>query len=183
MLQKIYKFPASCTTGIIAIGLLISSLIFKVDFFEHILAFLQRSEHIEADEIVLAIIIFLLGISIDLNTQRKKQQIKLMLEYERLHTFKTTVRTVQDLVGNFLNNLLFYKMQLDQSGVLDDHALKEINQLIHATAKKLQRLGEINTVIEKEIVEGIFVIDMDQKNNTVSSQTKPHTPLHTKFSS
>lgn len=181
MLHTGYKFLASCIAFILAVSLLIASLVFQIDCFEYLISFLNQFEHVEADEIGLATIILLLGGCIDLIRRRKKQQLQLMLEHERLRTLRTTVRTAQDIVGNFLNNLLFYKIKLDKTGVLDKSALLEINQLIQSTSKKLIRLGEVNTVIEKEISKGLFVIDMDTEATDTKTHSERYTPLHSKL--
>ena len=83
------------------------------------------------------------------------------IEEQKLNTLKVTMRTVQDIVGNALNNLLLLRVQGKESGQLDDQALAEIDRIISDTSTKLNKLATVQVIKNKELLDGIEVIEYE----------------------
>ena len=74
------------------------------------------------------------------------------IEIQRLRVFKATMRTVQDIVNNLLNGLQL--VHLEAEGQLPPELLMIIDRLVKEAALKLQALGNIETLNEKEMATG-----------------------------
>ena len=90
-------------------------------------------------------------------TSRKKAEAELTrlndeIQLQRLQVFKATMRTVQDILNNFLNNLQLVHLQAE--GELPPEMLAVVDRLIQEAAAKLKALGDLETIKEKEMVLG-----------------------------
>jgi PAS domain S-box-containing protein len=88
-------------------------------------------------------------------THRKSLEEQLRaahVEVARLHVLKATMRTVQDIVGNAL--MSFQLFRFDAEPYVPAQSLKEFDQLITTTAKKLRALGDLDRVIETKMAVG-----------------------------
>lgn len=95
-----------------------------------------------------------------------EEQLKLMqackeleIQQERLQLFKATMRTVHDIVGNFLNSLQFFMLEAEQKNMLSLDARHEIEALIRVTSARLEELSALDTPVEKEVGAGMTIID------------------------
>ncbi len=82
-------------------------------------------------------------------------------EKEKLHVLKTTMRTVQDIVNNFLNNLQLFLIESGQGEALSPGSLESMQSLMQATSKRLNAIADLDEVKEKDIGYGMSVIDID----------------------
>jgi hypothetical protein len=73
-------------------------------------------------------------------------------EVQKLRTLQATMRTVQDIVNNFLNNLLLVQMEME--GIVPRHCLDELDQMVWETHNKLKALGDVESVREKPLAVG-----------------------------
>jgi PAS domain S-box-containing protein len=90
-------------------------------------------------------------------TSRKKAAAELTrlneeIQLQRLRVFKATMRTVQGILNNFLNNLQLVHLQAD--GELPPEMLAVVDRLIQEAAAKLKALGDLETIKEKEMALG-----------------------------
>lgn len=85
----------------------------------------------------------------------------LEVQEERLKVLKATMRTVQDIVGNFLNNLLLFQMEAKEKNALQPESLERMNSIISDTAARLKKLGDLDTIHEKPMATGTG-IDYEQ---------------------
>ena len=93
-------------------------------------------------------------------TSRKKAEAELTrlneeIQLQRLQVFKATMRTVQDIVNNFLNSLQL--VHLEAEGELPVEMLTLVDRLIQEAAVKLKALGDLETIKEKEMVLGLGI--------------------------
>jgi hypothetical protein len=86
---------------------------------------------------------------------RKNIEIK----QQKLKTLKATALTVQHIMNNFLNDLLYFKMQAEELKALDQENLEAFEKLIYDTSEKIKRLGELDHTPEIESGCG-FAIDI-----------------------
>jgi PAS domain S-box-containing protein len=90
-------------------------------------------------------------------TSRKRAEAELTrlneeIQLQRLQVFKATMRTVQDILNNFLNSLQLVHLQAE--GELPPEMLALVDRLIHEAAVKLKALGDLETIKEKEMALG-----------------------------
>ena len=71
------------------------------------------------------------------------------------------MRTVHDIVNNFLNSLLLFKCEAEEHEALPRASLENLENLIFTTSQKLKRLGDLTMVVEREIGPGLTTIDVD----------------------
>lgn len=161
LLPLIRNFPASSLAVLISLGLTAGLLVWDIEFFELIVDALEAVEHLQFDEVILIVFILLAGGVFDLLRLKRRHTLKLMKERERLRTLQATMRTVQDIVGNFLNNLMLYQLEIEESGALDRAKLDEMERLIHATSQKLHKLSGLKVAAEKEFAKDLHMIDLD----------------------
>lgn len=83
-------------------------------------------------------------------------------EQAKLRLFQSTMRTVKDIVNNSLNDLQLVRLTLEQEEKVskDSEALQLMDQLIFETSAKLNRLGELEEVKEKDMGGGVYMIDV-----------------------
>jgi len=90
-------------------------------------------------------------------TSRKQAEAELKrlneeIQLQRLRVFKATMRTVQDILNNFLNSLQLVHLQAE--GELPTEMLALVDRLIQEAAVKLKALGDLETINEKEMALG-----------------------------
>jgi hypothetical protein len=76
--------------------------------------------------------------------RRKQRQAE--VEAQKLRTLKATMRTVQDIVNNFLNNLLLFEMEAQ--GKVAPHELDKLEDLARQTYDRLKSLADVESVRE-----------------------------------
>lgn len=74
---------------------------------------------------------------------------------QRLRVMQATMRTVQHIVNNFLNNLQLFR--LDAEGLVDEASLKLIDTLSHQVATELTALGNLTETPEIESCVGVMI--------------------------
>ena len=99
--------------------------------------------------------------------QLKNQQVAkdLEIQAEKLKVLKATMRTVQDIVGNFLNSLHIMRLDIETNKSLSQETLDTLDQQVQDTSSRLHQLAELDTVREKQIATDI--IGIDYENSTI----------------
>jgi hypothetical protein len=167
-MSKIFKnFPATFISAFIGATILAMSLALDLDIFERLIALFETIEHLEVDEIIIPLFILIIGISID-SYQKHNRKKKLMLIAEtKLDYLNTIIRTVQDIVGNSMNNLVLYSLEAKETGGLSKESIKELDDLIQFTTNEINELANTNEIYEKEIGDRMFMIDTPDKNKKI----------------
>lgn len=109
-------------------------------------------EHTELWMRVLIVLLLLaFGLYADIQTRRL-----LMKEEEKRRIFKATISSTQHILNNLLNNLMFFKLEMEESDVFSD----EIKRLFDETLKKgtiqVQRLSEVEDLSEENIKQSVY---------------------------
>jgi hypothetical protein len=104
------------------------------------------------DDFVAAIALAVVGISIDNRRDKKHDRLKLQIQADRLAVLKATMRTVQDLVNNFLNNMQL--VQLEAGDALSQETLELLERITFETSSKLKALGDLGYVPETQMAIG-----------------------------
>ena len=164
-MNKILKSYPATLVSLLAGGLLFAvSIIFNLDFFELFVQSLHNMEHFEIDEIIIPLFITLIGVSIDVYKISIDKRNAAQLSEAKLESLQTTMRTVQDIVGNSMNNLILYTMEAKETGTLSEQSINDLENLINNTAKKIDRLASIKEIRERKLEDKIYVIDVDDQD-------------------
>jgi HAMP domain-containing protein len=94
-------------------------------------------------------------------TAEKERQGRAHLAHvktEQLRVVHVTMRTVQDIVNNCLNQLQLLRM--DAEGHVAEESLTLFDDAIHETSEKLRALGDLKAFAEKQMEVGSF-LDVD----------------------
>lgn len=155
--------PGSATVIALGVGAVwyFASMTLELDVFEYLYALLEQVEHLEADELIIPILFILAGLTFDSYKTYINRVNAEQLAHTKLHTLQLTMRTVQDIVGNFLNNLLLFRLEAENTGALSEKALQNLESLIHETSRKLNKLADVTVVVEKKIGNFASVVDYD----------------------
>ena len=97
--------------------------------------------------------------------QRVKQLEEVKTDEARLRTLKVTMSTVHDIVNNFLQNLLLFRMEAEKSNAISEDYLDLFDSLIDDTTNKLKSVGELDVVVETETGSGVSTLDMTAKKH------------------
>lgn len=84
------------------------------------------------------------------------------IQQEKLKVLRATMRTVQDITGNFLNNLHFFKLEIDRNNSLSPESMKRLDQMTQETTMRLNKLANLNEIREKKLAGDLIGIDYEQ---------------------
>jgi hypothetical protein len=141
----------------LAVGLTIISILTNIDIVKINLAFLESIERHRADDILSGLTLVLVGLAIDrvLSRQRRRKRQQDEIEAQKLRTLKATMRTVHDIVNNFLNNLMLF--EIPEQDDVPHGSLNAIEELIQHTSQELRALGDVDSVVEQSLAIGIGI--------------------------
>ena len=142
----IRRFPATYLT------IALAGVIFVSDFFTDVNLFHAASklfEHIANNHVyalVTAALVIVVGACADafLSGQRVKREIE--IQAQRLRVLRATMRAVQEIVNNTLNELQLFR--LDAEGLVPQESLKLFDDIIQGTSAKLKALEELESTPE-----------------------------------
>lgn len=80
---------------------------------------------------------------------------------EKLKVLKATMRTVQDITGNFLNSLQFIHLEIDKTQTLSPESIKKLDGLIQDTSLRINKLGDLEEIREKKMAGNMIGIDYE----------------------
>lgn len=143
---------------VLVLAIVIAGAVLGVDFIHSELRILERlADRDRADDVLAAIGLVALGMLIDRRQSRlrARRQHEEEIQEHRLRVLKATMRTVQDIVNNFLNNLQL--IQLDMEELMPPETAELFERLIADTAAKLKALGDLQDTPEKPMASGMGI--------------------------
>jgi K+-sensing histidine kinase KdpD len=108
-----------------------------------------------AEQMRLAMFLGVNGVIVALATLRARPQRA--LQEERLRVVRITMRTVEDIVNNSLNQL--YLLRLEADGRVAPETLQHFDETIQDMAAKVTNIGRLTTFAEKQMVLGMALDD------------------------
>jgi len=137
----------------IGIAMVTIAAMTQVDLVLVNLEWLERLEQAQVDGIATAVL--LAGGGWALDAARARRQRARERETERLQVLHATMRTVHDIVNNFLNNLQL--VQIEGDGLLPDEVLGLLDERIRDVAEKLRILGNLERVATLTMPTGLGI--------------------------
>lgn len=159
------SFKNTLAGGIVGLGIVGYGFLLEKDVFDYLVALLEYLEHLEIDEFLIAGVSILVGLVLDLMLMRHEKDRTIELQAQRLEVLRATMRTVQDIVNNFLNNLMLFRLEAEEKHALSESSLKLMDSLITETGAKLNALGELEKVQEKPMADGLPGIDYERQGS------------------
>jgi hypothetical protein len=108
-------------------------------------------EQSEIGEIFIAVFLIIPAFFVDRLVARQRMH-EAQLHDEQLRVLRVTMRTVQDIVNNNLNQLQL--LRLEAEGCVPQHALTLFDETIQDTAAQLAALGNMKVFAEKPMASG-----------------------------
>jgi len=149
-LAQLKDMGLTIIAAITAAGIVAAAALLNFDLVTVSLPFLERIEKHKVDDMLAGFVLIVLAVAIDLWRRRKRHQRE--IEEQKLRTLKATMRTVQDIVNNFLNNLLLFEM--DMQANVPPRAFEQLDELARQTYEKLKALGDLQEVRECSLAVG-----------------------------
>jgi len=108
-------------------------------------------EKFQADETVAALILILMGLTLDAATARHRHLAE--IRRQRLLVLQATMRTVQDIVLNFANAVQIIELEAEE-GPLSPESGATLRKLIADTTSQILALSALTDTPEKTIAGG-----------------------------
>lgn len=94
------------------------------------------------------------------------------IQEEKLKILKATMRTVQDITGNFLNNLYCFKFEIETNKTLSPESVKKLDGLIQDTSLRIDKLGNLDEIREKRMAGDMIGIDYEHSTKVEDTISK-----------
>ena len=153
----------------LAIVVILAASFGDFDFIALKLTFLNGIEKNEIDDILVVLALIFGGIATNwwIQERRKRRRRQAENEENKLKVLKATMRTVQDLMNNFLNNIQLFRIEAE--GVLPEESLELFDDLIQQTSGKLKELGDLDIVNEIQMASGTGIEVPSSNQSTCAS--------------
>ena len=151
----IKRYKMTLSMGIFSILYMLLYSFINIDLFEYLVAALVKIEALKAEELFLGMVFILTGFLIDMVLFWRRNIFKRKMNEEKLSTLRSTMTTVQDVVNNFLNNLLYFRFEAEKSAALNEETPKVFDDLVSDTAIKLQEIDALEKILKKDFGAGI----------------------------
>jgi hypothetical protein len=148
------RFPFIFTSAAAGLAALILLATFGagVDVIQLPMDWLKGIEASQVDEAVTAILLVIVGFFLDHLRGGRLARRAVMLERERLRVVEVTMRTVQDIVNNCLNQLQLVRIEAE--GHVADETLVLFDQSIQEAAAQLTTLSGLKVYAEQPMGMG-----------------------------
>ena len=145
------RFPYTFVALALALMVLVLALFWDIDVFELPGINIGGIERTEIGEIAMAFLLVIPAFFVDYVVARQRTH-EAQIQTEKLRVLRVTVRTVQDIVNNSLNQLQL--IRLEAEGRVPDETLTLFDETIQNTAAQLRALGTIEVFAEKPMPSG-----------------------------
>ena len=145
------RYPYASVTLALAFMVLVVAVGWHIDVFELPGVNIIGIERTERGEIAIAFLLVIPAFFVDRIVARQRM-LEARLQAEQLRVLRVTMRTVQDLVNNSLNQLQLLRMEAQ--GYVSDETLTLFDETIRDTAAQLKALGNMETFAEKPMASG-----------------------------
>ena len=145
------RFPFTSVAVVIAIMVLLGAIIGDVNFIELPVGLVARIEQHEIDDIVMTFLFVFTAFIVDQVVAARRAKHEVSLQIERLRVVKVTMRSVQDIVNNSLNQLQLIRVEAE--GHVSQDVLTLFDGTIQETAEKLREPETLKSTLETQMAE------------------------------
>ena len=163
MKNKINSFRITAISLIAGCMIYVGALLFDFDTFESLKEVLDSFEDHEIDELILPCFLLLIGIIVDIYRNHQRERETLLVANSKLNSIHTTVRTVQNIIGNSMTSLMLYSREAKKTGKLSDQSIAELDELIKMTSDSINQLGSIESLDEKKLADEMYILELPQQ--------------------
>jgi len=153
MMHLLEEFRSTIVASVLAIAMVLTAALTNIDFLKLNIPLMSGIEKNEVDDLLVGFALLLIGLTFDLVYRRKRRELELAAQ--KLQTLKSTMRTVQDIVNNFLNYLLLFEM--DARGKLPSDSFELLDKQVRETYEKLNALANVDSVRETALGGGVGI--------------------------
>jgi hypothetical protein len=161
--RRLFRFPATIAMLTAAVAVILAAMIWNIDLIEVPFGLLNRIEKNEFDEILVSIVLVIVAFVVDQIVISRRAEHESGLDKERLRVVQVTMRTVQDVVNNCLNQMQLLRM--DAEDLVSPKSLTIFDSAIQETSVKLRALGDLKAYAEKHLEIGIGLDDGEAAPN------------------
>jgi len=163
--RRLQEWTATGIAGGLGVTIVLAASLTDFDLIKLDLKILDGIEEHQVDDIFVGFALLFAGVALDrwLSNRRKRRQVA--LAEERLRILNATMRTVQDVVNNLLNNIQFFRTEAE--GVSPEETLNHLDVVIEQAVKQIRSPGNLDEVREKQMASGVG-IDYAAKPRNVS---------------
>jgi K+-sensing histidine kinase KdpD len=161
MKNKLLRFPLTLAAIVFAVIVVAAALIGHVNVFKIPILVVSRFEQSEIGDVVTALVLVVVALVVDnmraalreeREAKRKIEEREAERQAEQLRVVHVTMRTVQDIVNNCLNQIQL--LRLDAEGHVPEESLSLFDEAIQETTTKLSELGNLEAFAEKQMAIG-----------------------------
>jgi hypothetical protein len=152
MRDKLLRFPFTCAAVCFAVVVVVAALIGDVNLIEVPSAVMNRIEQHEVDDIFTVLALVIVAQVADNFRAARRQKTEAKRQRGQLRVVHVTMRTVQDIVNNGLNQLQL--LRVDAEGLVPEESLVLFDKTIQETSAKLKALGNLEVFVEKQMAAG-----------------------------
>ncbi|AWM39086.1 hypothetical protein GobsT_26420 [Gemmata obscuriglobus] len=158
-MRSLQWFPCTITAALVTAAGAVTVAATGVDIV-HVEFFARDTSPVHKwDELVLALGLLVTGFAVDraaavlrLRRAAERDRLEAARQAERVDVLRATMRTVQDIVNNFLAGVQW--VAIEGEGVLAPETLKLLNASIWDTTAKIKALGDLERVDEEAMAIG-----------------------------
>jgi hypothetical protein len=147
-----WRFPLTFAALTVAAAVLAAALVGHINLVELPAGLIARIDQYEIDDIVAVLPLIGVAFLFDQILYTRRVNNLTRLEREQLRVVQVTMRTVQDIVNNGLNQLQL--LRFDAEGHVPPESLALFDDAIRETVKSLTALGDLEAYAEQSMVTG-----------------------------
>jgi hypothetical protein len=148
------RFRYTSVAFALAIVVLVLGVVWHINVFSVPGTGLIGLEETEVGEIGIAFLLVVPAFFVDRVVSRQRRH-EAQLQAEQLRVLRVTMRTVQDIVNNSLNQLQL--LRIEAEGIVPDDTLALFDQTIRDTTAQLTALGNMDAFAEKSMASGAWL--------------------------
>jgi hypothetical protein len=147
----VQRYRATIWCSVVSTVILVLAF-FNLDVLQLGTRFAEFLQPHEIDDDVAAMSLIFVGLCIDNRRDKRQYKLQLQIQADRVAVLKATMRTVQDLVNNFLNNMQLVQQEAGEA--LSQETLELLERITFETSAKLKSLGDLEHVPDTKLAIG-----------------------------
>lgn len=135
----------------VALLIYLGSAAFQLELFELLIEFLDELEHLEVDELIIPLVIFVGFMVADSRRRNKANRIN----REKMKIYQAMVQSTHHVLNNLLNQMLFVKMKAEDTPGFDPEVINIYEEIVDEAQSQIHALSNVASVSEESIHESV----------------------------